>query len=421
MLLRGAKAYSRTLHTLVMRSLFSRTTIHALAGNARLLVAAALVGVACGLASAAFLTLLDHATDVRESQGPIVWALPLAGLVMGWFWYRYAGSAGQGSNLILHTLQNDTSERIPLRMAPMVLVGTVVTHLFGGSAGREGTAVQMGAALADHMASRFHMGAIFRRHLLVAGVAGGFGSVFGTPIAGALFAMEWMVVGKLQLRFAPVALLAAFTGDAVTDRLGIVHTPFPTVAANLLNTELWLGLAALALAVAMVAVLFVELTHTIKGRLKKWVPLEPLRPVVGAVAVVALWQCVGTDLYLGLGVPTIERAFLTPALPLQVFALKLLFTSLTVGSGFPGGEVTPLFFIGAALGSALAPLLGLPPEVAAGVGLVALFGAAANTPLALGVMAAELMGLPLLLPALVVAWLATRLTGSRSLWDAQRV
>ena len=233
--------------------------------------------------------------------------------------------------------------------------------------------------------------------------------------------MEWMVVGKLQLRFAPVALLAAFTGDAVTDRLGIVHTPFPTVAVNLLNTELWLGLAALALAVAMVAVLFVELTHTIKGRLKKWVPLEPLRPVVGAVAVVALWQCVGTDLYLGLGVPTIERAFLTPALPLQVFALKLLFTSLTVGSGFPGGEVTPLFFIGAALGSALAPLLGLPREVAAGVGLVALFGAAANTPLALGVMAAELMGLPLLLPALVVAWLATRLTGSRSLWDAQRV
>ena len=404
-----------------MRTLFSRTTIHALAGNARLLVAAALVGVACGLASAAFLTLLDHATEVRESHGPIVWALPMAGLVMGWFWYRYAGSAGQGSNLILHTLQSDTSERIPLRMAPMVLVGTVVTHLFGGSAGREGTAVQMGAALADQMASRFQVDALFRRHLLVAGVAGGFGSVFGTPIAGAIFAIEWMVVGKLQLRFAPVALLAAFTGDAVTDRLGIVHTPFPTVAVNLLNTELWLGLAALALAVAMVAVLFIELTHAIKGRLKKWVPLEPLRPVVGAVAVVALWQCVGTDLYLGLGVPTIERAFLTPALPLQVFALKLLFTSLTVGSGFPGGEVTPLFFIGAALGSALAPWLGLPPEVAAGVGLVAMFGAAANAPLALGVMAAELMGLPLLLPAMVVAWLATRLTGSRSLWDAQRV
>jgi H+/Cl- antiporter ClcA len=404
-----------------MRSLFSRTTIHALAGNARLLVAAALVGVACGLASAAFLTLLDHATEVRESHGPIVWALPMAGLVMGWFWYRYAGSAGQGSNLILHTLQSDTSERIPLRMAPMVLVGTVVTHLFGGSAGREGTAVQMGAALADQMASRFQVDALFRRHLLVAGVAGGFGSVFGTPIAGAIFAIEWMVVGKLQLRFAPVALLAACTGDAVTDRLGIVHTPFPTVAVNLLNTELWLGLAALALAVAMVAILFIELTHTIKGRLKKWVPLEPLRPVVGAVAVVALWQCVGTDLYLGLGVPTIERAFLTPALPLQVFALKLLFTSLTVGSGFPGGEVTPLFFIGAALGSALAPWLGLPPEVAAGVGLVAMFGAAANAPLALGVMAAELMGLPLLLPAMVVAWLATRLTGSRSLWDAQRV
>lgn len=396
-------------------------TTLAVTRNARMLLATAVIGVVCGLASAAFLTLLDAATQVRASHGQIVWALPLAGLVMGWLWHRYAGPTGQGSNLILHTLQDDTSETIPLRMAPLVLVGTLVTHLFGGSAGREGTAVQMGAALADQLANRVHVDAQIRKYLLVAGVAGGFGSVFGTPLAGAVFAVEWMVAGKLQLRFAPVALLAAFIGDAVTERMGILHTPFPTVAVNLMNGELWLALAALAIAVAMVAVLFMELTHAIKRGLGYWVPLAPLRPVVGAVAVVALWQWVGTDLYLGLGVPTIERAFLTPALPLQVFALKLLFTSLTVGSGFPGGEVTPLFFIGAALGSALAPLLGLPPDVAAGVGLVALFGAAANTPLALGVMAAELMGLPMLLPALVVAALATRLTGKRSLWPAQRV
>jgi H+/Cl- antiporter ClcA len=387
--------------------------------NARMLLATAVVGVVCGLASAAFLTLLDAATEVRASHGQLVWALPLTGLVMGWLWHRYAGPAGQGNNLILHTLQDDTSETIPLRMAPLVLMGTVVTHLFGGSAGREGTAVQMGAALADQLANRVHVDAQIRKHLLVAGVAGGFGSVFGTPLAGAVFAVEWMVAGKLQLRFAPVALLAAFVGDAVTERMGILHTPFPMVAVNLMNGELWLALAAFAISVAMVAVLFIELTHAIKRGLGHWVPHAALRPVVGAVAVVALWQWVGTDLYLGLGVPTIERAFLTPALPLQVFALKLLFTSVTVGSGFPGGEVTPLFFIGAALGSALAPLLGLPPDVAAGVGLVALFGAAANTPLALSVMAVELMGWHMALPSLLVGVLATQLKGRRSIYAGQ--
>lgn len=395
--------------------------LHVLPAAVRSLGPAVLIGGLCGAMSAAFLTLLDWATQFRESHHDMVWALPVAGLFLGWLWHRYAGRAGQGSNLILNSFHEDTSAPISLRMAPMVLLGTIVTHLFGGSAGREGTAVQMGAAVADQIANRWEASVAVRQHLLVAGVAGGFASVFGTPLAGALFAMEWLVVGKIRFRFASTALVAALVGDAVTDRLGIVHTPFPSVSIELLNSHLWIALGGLALATAVVAITFIALTHAIKARLKQFVPVAALRPLVGGLIVVILWQLTGTDLYLGLGVPTIERAFLTPALPLQVFALKLVFTSITVGSGFPGGEVTPLFFIGAALGSALAPLLGIPADLAAGVGLVAMFGAAANTPLALAVMAGELMGWQVVPPALVVCLLATQFTGRRSIYTAQRM
>jgi H+/Cl- antiporter ClcA len=395
--------------------------IHLLPATVRAMGPAVIVGGLCGAMSATFLTLLDWATQFRESHRDIVWALPVAGLFVGWLWHRYAGPTNQGSNLILDSFHEDTSAPIPLRMAPMVLLGTIVTHLFGGSAGREGTAVQMGAAVADQIANRWAASAAVRQHLLVAGVAGGFGSVFGTPLAGALFAMEWLVVGKVRFRFVSTALAAAFVGDAVTDGLGIVHTPFPSVSMELLNSHLWMALGVLALATALVAVTFIELTHTIKAQLKRFVPAAALRPLVGGLIVVILWQIVGTDLFLGLGVPTIERAFLNPVLPLQVFALKLVFTAMTVGSGFPGGEVTPLFFIGAALGSALAPLLGIPGDLAAGIGLVAMFGAAANTPLALAVMAGELMGWQIVPPALVVCLLATQLTGRRSIYTAQRM
>ncbi len=380
----------------------------------------ALVGVACGAASALFLALLDRVTSIRGAHPVLVWTLPLAGLLIGAVYQRFGRSIQAGSGLVLDTIHDEGPE-IPLRMAPMVLVGTVLTHLFGGSAGREGTAVQMGASLSDWIAHRLRVRRQVRRQLVAAGVAGGFGSVFGTPVAGTVFGLEFVVLGRIEYDALVPALVAAVIGDWTTRALGIGHTAYPTVAPLELTPLVLAKWAVFAVAVAATVAAFVELTHGLKTFLAARIPGLPVRMALGGVAVLGLWRLVGSDDYLGLGVPTIVRAFEDPALPAAAFAWKLVFTAVTLSSGFLGGEVTPLFFVGATLGNALSGWLALPLPMAAGVGLAAVFAAAANTPLALPVMAAELMGAAILPHALVVSVLAYLLTGHRGIYPAQRL
>lgn len=379
-----------------------------------------IVGVLCGTASAAFLWLLELATDFRGTHESIVYALPVAGLVLGLVLERFGQPIKAGNNLIIDTIHDDGPE-VPLRMAPMVLLGTVVTHLFGGSAGREGTAVQMGASLTDWVSHRLQVSAAVRRQLLAAGVAGGFGSVFGTPIAGAVFGLEFVVLGRLEYRALVPALIASVIGDLTTRALGIEHTHYPASPSVPLTPELLLKWLVFAAAVALVTTAFIELTHFIKARGEKLLTSLPLRMALGGVVVVGLWKLVGTSDYLGLGVPTIVRAFSDPSLPVSAFALKLLFTAITIGAGFVGGEVTPLFFVGAALGSVLARALGIPIELGAGVGLAAVFAAASNTPLALSIMAMELLGGGVFPHVAIVCVLAYLFTGHRSIYPSQRL
>lgn len=383
-------------------------------------VLGSLVGLVCGAASALFLALLERATDFRLSHESVVYALPIAGLAIGWLYERFGQPIKAGNNLVIDTIHDDGPE-VPLRMAPMVLVGTVLTHVFGGSAGREGTAVQMGASLADWLSHRLALEPRMRRQLLAAGVAGGFGSVFGTPIAGTIFGLEFIVLGQIEYDALVPALMASVVGDWTTRALGIRHTAYPPVASAPLTPLLavkWLCFAAL---VGAVAVAFIELTHLIKRQGERHIPRLPLRMALGGLAVFVLWKLVGSSDYLGLGVPSIVRAFTDAPLPFYGFALKLLFTAITVGSGFLGGEVTPLFFIGASLGGVLAVPLGLPRGLAAGVGLAAMFGAASNTPLALSIMAVELLGASMFPHVAIVCVLAYLITGHRSIYPAQRL
>ncbi len=378
-----------------------------------------LVGVMCGAASALFLWLLERATEFRTGHEVIVYTLPLAGLVIGWVYERFGQSIKAGNNLVIDTIHDEGPE-IPARMAPMVLVGTVLTHVFGGSAGREGTAVQMGASMADWLSHRLRVSKPMRRQLLVAGVAGGFGSIFGTPIAGVVFALEVVVVGRIEYDALMPALAASIIGDMTTRALGIEHTHYPSAPYVALTPTLLLKWLVFAAAVALVTVAFIELTHVIKKRGEMYIPRLPLRMFVGGLIVVVLWKIVGTSDYLGLGVPMIVRAFEDPNFLVYAFALKLLFTAVTLGAGFLGGEVTPLFFVGAALGSVLARLLGIPIELGAGVGLAAVFAASANTPLALSLMAMELIGAAAFPHVVIVCVCAFLFTGQRSIYSARR-
>jgi H+/Cl- antiporter ClcA len=303
----------------------------------------------------------------------------------------------------------------------MVLIGTVLTHLFGGSAGREGTAVQMGASIADAIAHRFRVDRDLRRIVIAAGIAGGFGSVFGTPIAGLIFGLEVVTIGRIEYDALVPALISAVVGDRVTRALGIAHTAYPAARAIPFSIGLGGKLVVIAAAMALATIAFIELTHFIKGRMERHVPRLPIRMFLGGAAVVAMWRLVGSSDYLGLGVPTILRAFSDPHLPAYSFAAKIVFTAVTLGCGFLGGEVTPLFFIGATLGNVLARLLGLPIELGAAIGLAAVFGAAANTPLALSIMVVELVGGAVLPYVVIVTVLSYLLSGHRGIYPAQRL
>ncbi|MBS2023353.1 MAG: chloride channel protein [Deltaproteobacteria bacterium] len=379
-----------------------------------------LAGVLCGGASAIFLWLLERATELRTSHEFLVDALPIAGLLIGLVYERFGAAISGGNNLVIDTIHDDGPE-IPLRTAPMALIGTVLTHLFGGSAGREGTALQMGASLTDWLSHRLRIAKTLRRQVLAAGVAGGFGSVFGTPIAGAVFGLEFVVLGRIEYDALVPALVASIVGDMTTRALGIQHAHYPELPTVPLTFALLVKWLIFAAAVAAVSTTFIELTHRLKRLGERYLSRLPLRMMVGGTLVVLLWKLVGTSDYLGLGVPTILRAFGDEHLPVNAFALKLLFTAITLGAGFLGGEVTPLFFVGAALGNILARLLGIPLALGAGVGLAAVFAASANTPLALSLMAAELLGVRSFPHVVIVCAVAYLLSGHRSIYPAQRL
>lgn len=390
-----------------------------------LLAMALLVGSAC----AAFLWSLDAVTRVRFAAPWLLWGLPACGAGVALLYARFGARAEGGNNLILDEI-HAPGAGVPLAMAPLIFVGTVATHLFGGSAGREGTAVQLGGSLAHGFVDRLGLDGKARRLLLMGGVAAGFGAVFGTPLAGAVFAIEVLALGGLDLAALVPCLVAALVGDLGCRAWGIHHTPYPhlALAPQLPALAAMIGAAAvLGLACGLVARLFAEANHGIADLYKRCVARAWLRPAIGGAVVIALVWALGTQDYLGLGVlsphpgaPTLPGFFVAPP-DRWSWLLKLVFTVATLSAGFKGGEVTPLFFIGAGLGSALAPVLGAPVPLMAGVGMIALFGAAANTPVACAIMGIELFGIdagPALVTGCVVAYLAS---GHGGIYLSQRI
>lgn len=380
---------------------------------------AALTGIMAGTASAFLLASLEWATNVRESHKWLILFLAPVGLFVGYLYKSIGSSVEAGNNLILEEI-HDPRAVIPLRMTPLILLGTILTHLFGGSAGREGTAIQTGASLADQLTRPFRMADSDRRILLMAGISAGFGSVFGTPLAGAVFGIEVLAIGKLSYDAIGPCFIATFVGDLVTHSWGIYHTVYRVTSVPVLNIGGILSAIAAGVAFGLVGMAFAKATHAVSHIARKYIASAPLRPFVGGLIVTAAVFALRTTKYIGLGIPTIVAAFHTK-LPPYDFAGKFLFTAVTLGTSFKGGEVTPLFFIGSTLGNALSHILPLPSSLLAGMGFVAVFAGAANTPISSTLMAMELFGAEAGAFAGIACVVSYLFSGHAGIYHAQRV
>jgi len=390
--------------------------------------AGALVGLLAGVASAAFLWLLDLVIQLRESHLWLLALLPVFGVISAWLYQRFGANSDGGNRLVMDEVI-DFQGRVPSRMAPLVLVGTLLSHLGGASVGREGTAVQMGASLARSLGKLQHTrwGAWLRltdsrqRLLLMAGVSGGFGSLFGTPVAGALFGMEVIAIGKLHYEGLLICTAASFVGDWVCRGLGTPHARF-LVEAQPWSALLGLKLLLFALPVALVAGGFSEATQGLARWVRARIAHPLLRPFLGGLAILGLVLLFRRTDFLNLGTVWFPRVLTgSGEIPVWAFAAKFLFTVVALGFGFKGGEVTPLFAIGALLGAALAPLLGVPVPYLGALGFAAVFATASNTPVASLLLGVELFGASFLAPLALVCFPAYILVGHRGIYGAHRV
>ena len=316
---------------------FKKNIIHLI----KWLLICIIAGTITGTAIAGFLLSLDFVTLWREKHFFIIYILPIIGLCIGLLYHYWGDESKKGNNLLIQQHKNPNT-RIPFKMAPLVFASTLLTHLAGGSAGREGTAVQIGGAISDQLTSWFTLNESQRRTILIIGMSAGFSAVFGTPFAGAIFALEIMLFKNIQKTDILPSLLAAFIAHYTCIAWGVVHTKYAIHVTNILNTTsiIYTFLAGLIFGIA--ALLFTKF-NLIWSTLFQKIKYEPLRPFIGGIVLIIAISLLGTTKHIGLGLPTIIESFNNPVGKYD-FIIKLLLTTFTLSAGFKGGEVTPLFF-----------------------------------------------------------------------------
>lgn len=393
------------------------------------------MAIAVGSLVALFLWLLQLSIYTRFQNPWLLFLLPFAGLLIHFLYQLFGKSAEKGNNLIIEQIRKEGG-KVPKRMAPLVLLTTIITHLFGGSAGREGTAVQIGGSLASMFNGLFRLEAADRKVLLTAGIAAGFGAVFGTPITGAIFAIEVLTLGKMRLNASLPALVASVLADLTVSAWQVKHTHYRiddfSLGSDYFSRTLHLDLLLIvkiliaSAAFGFASYLFMIMVDEVKSVSLKIFKWKWMIPFLGGLIIIGLTQLLGKPDYLSLGVDpeypaavTIQSAFQQGGADNWSWLWKTVYTVITLGTGFKGGEVTPLFYIGATLGNTLSTFLNAPVGLFAALGFIAVFAGATNTPLACTIMGAELFDVQYLPYFALACFVAYFFSGHRGIYSAQ--
>ncbi len=376
-----------------------------------------IVGILIGSASALFLVALDLVTIFRENNFNIIYFLPFAGLIIGFSYHYFGENVSKGNKLLLEEIENPQNV-ISFKMAPMIFLSTIITHLFGGSAGREGTAVQIGGSIADQFTHLFHLDKNDRKILIIIGISGGFASVFGTPIAGAIFALEVLSIKKINYYAIFHGFLTAIIADYACLFWNVNHTNYFIPFIPPLNFQYILISIFCGIIFGLTALFFTKSLHFWSNLFKSNINYPPLRPFFGGFLIILVILILGTK-HIGLGIPTISNSFLEFQNP-EDFIIKILLTTFTLGAGFKGGEVTPLFFIGATLGNVLGLFFPIPFPLIAGMGFVAVFAGASKTPIACTFMAIELFGVQSIFFMAIACFTAFYFSGKEGIYTLEK-
>lgn len=377
-----------------------------------------LSGLFIGLVGTAFYHCLNLVTDARNHFPWLIFLLPAGGVLIVFLYHIFRDENDKGTNLVLTAISS--GERIPFRMAPLIFLSTLITHLFGGSAGREGAALQLGGSIGNFLGKLFRMDEKDQHIMIMCGMSAAFSAVFGTPMAAAVFSMEVVTVGIMHYSALVPCVLASLTARELAAFLGSAPEVFtvPAVPSLTLSTA---ALAALLAALcAVVSVLFCTLLHQTEHAYRHFIKNPYLRAFIGGCLVLLLTLLTGSRLYNGSGTSAIPDFFAGSGRP-EAFILKMFFTALTIGAGFKGGEIVPSFFVGASFGCLFANLADCPPGICAAVGMTSVFCGVTNCPITSLLISFELFGYEGMPYYLIAVAFSYMLSGYAGLYRGQKI
>jgi H+/Cl- antiporter ClcA len=381
------------------------------------LLVAGVIGAAGGVVGLLFHVAVEYATVLRAAHPWLLWLLPVGGAVIAGL-YSLTKMEHKNTNAIIDSIH--FGDRVPIALVPVIFLATTITHLCGGSAGREGAALQIGGGIGCNIGRAFRLDEKDMRLATLCGMSAVFSALFGTPITAAFFALEVISVGVLYYSGLVPCIASALAAYAITRLCGVEPTHF-VVSIPALSAAVLLRVAVLAILCAVMSMVFCVVMHGTEQLAAKKLPNRYLRIMLGGALLVGLTYLVGTTDYNGAGMGVIAAAIEQGTARPTAFFWKLAFTAVTLGFGFKGGEVVPTFFIGATLGCVVGPLLGIPAGFAAAVGLIAVFCGAVNCPVASILLALELFGGDGIICFAAASGISYMLSGYFGLYSSQKI